>query len=278
MMRLRAAIRAAAPDIVYCTTSAAFLCAPTARLAGVRQVIGHLQEIWTRSDRLALGQLARACTRLLAISDAVAASAGARLRPRIRVVVNGLGAPDDVTKVAERSGPLNFLVASRWNAWKGHQTLLRAWDRAETDATLTVVGGPPPIGESVDVRALTQGLIRRGSVRIIGEVDDIGAFIHDADVVVVPSDSAEPFGLIAIEAFARGRPVVASAAGGLLDIVSDGRDGWLFPPQDVEALAHQIERRERAEVAAAGECGRQKYVATYTREQFAERWRRATGV
>lgn len=276
--KLRAAVQEAAPDVVYCTTSAALLCAPIARLAGVREVIGHMQEIWTQSDRLAMGQLLRACTRILAISDAVAISAGVRVRPRIDVVENGLPAPAHFTDIGDRSGPLNFLVASRWNAWKGHGTLLRAWDRASTDATLTIVGGPPPSGRSVNVRQLAGGLTRSGSVRVVGEVEDISVFIDDADVIIVPSDRPEPFGLVAVEAFARGRPVLASAAGGLLDIVTDGKDGWLFAVQDVDALAHEIECRERVEVATAGACGRQKYLSTYTQQQFVERWRRAIGV
>lgn len=275
MVRLRATVRAAAPDVVYCTTSTAFLCAPAARSAGVRRVIGHVQEIWTCSDRLVLGILARACSQLLAISGAVAESAGGRLRSRIRVVPNGVAAPGTCEPLAERTGPLNFLVASRWNAWKGHRTLLRAWDMAQTDATLTVVGGPPGIGESVDVPALRDALARPDSVRIVGEVASIGPYLGAADVVVVPSDRPEPFGLVAIEAFACGRPVLASAAGGLLDIVSDGKDGWLFPPQDAAALARAIEKRTRDEVVVAGELGREKFLETYTSKHFGERWRRA---
>ena len=64
---------------------------------------------------------------------------------------------------------------------------------------------------------------------------DPARYVDQADVVLVPSDRAEPFGLVAIEAFARGRPVVASAGGGLVDIVTDGQDGWLFEPCDVPA-------------------------------------------
>ncbi|CAN5609991.1 N/A [soil metagenome] len=63
-----------------------------------------------------------------------------------------------------------------------------------------------------------------------------------ASIAVVPSVWAEPFGLVALEAMAMGRPVVASATGGLVDIVVQDRTGLLVPPGDVDALAGAIVR------------------------------------
>ncbi|MGN6607611.1 MAG: glycosyltransferase family 4 protein [Jatrophihabitans sp.] len=273
--RLRRQLAGHRPDLVYCTTSAAFLCAAAARFAGVPDVVGHLQEIWSRSDRMALGLLARACHRLIAISGPVAASAGPALSRRARVVANGTSDPKWFPKIGERVGPLNLVVASRWNGWKGHRTLLAAWERAGIDATLTIAGGPPLSGEAVDVPAVVEGLTNRDSVRIIGEVADIGPLIDDADVVIVPSDRPEPFGLVAIEAFAHGRPVIASAAGGLVEIVGEGGGGWLFPPGDVAALARVLAGLDRNEAADAGTAARERFLQQFTREAFAARWRAA---
>lgn len=64
----------------------------------------------------------------------------------------------------------------------------------------------------------------------------------DADIVAVPSLWAEPFGLVAVEAMASGRPVCASRIGGLQDIVLDGVTGLLCDAGDTEALAHCLER------------------------------------
>lgn len=274
-VRLRRHLAATRPDLVYCTTSATFLCAPVARSMRHTRVYGHLQEIWTRSDRAVLGVLARACHRLLAISAAVADAAGETLRRRVTVVPNGTPDPGPYRPLDERSGPLRFVIASRWNGWKGHRTLLQAWEEAGLDASLTVLGGPPPSGDAVDVRALVDGMSRPASVDVVGEVDDFGAYLEGADVVLVPSDQPEPFGLVAIEAFARGRPVIASAAGGLLDIVTDGADGWLFPPGDAAALVAVLRRLDRAEVTRAGQAARGRYLASFSREQFARHWRQA---
>jgi glycosyltransferase involved in cell wall biosynthesis len=70
----------------------------------------------------------------------------------------------------------------------------------------------------------------------------VRSLYHEADVCVVPSIWEEPFGLVAVEAMASGRPVCASRAGGLPDIVVDGETGFLFDREDSEALARCLAR------------------------------------
>jgi len=70
--------------------------------------------------------------------------------------------------------------------------------------------------------------------------------------------------------------VVASAGGGLVDIVTDGQDGWLFEPCDVAGLAAVLQRLTRADVKAAGARARRTYEQRFTLERFAHRWRAAT--
>jgi glycosyltransferase involved in cell wall biosynthesis len=274
-VRLIRRIRSQRPDLVYCTTSAALLCAPAARIAGVHKVIGHFQEVWSRSDAYLLTVPARTCRRLLSISGAVADSLPRGLRARTAVVPNGTAEPPRVLPLEGRTGELQFLVASRWNGWKGHQTLLDAWDRAGAPGRLVVLGGPPRSGDWVDVHALVAGLQKPDSVSVVGEVADPSSYLEAADVVVLPSDQPEPFGLVAIEAFARARPVIASAAGGPLEIVTPGSDGWLFPPGDAESLAKVLAGLTRPEVEAAGRHARRTYQSRYTLDHFVEQWRRA---
>jgi glycosyltransferase involved in cell wall biosynthesis len=191
------------------------------------------------------------------------------------VVPNGTPEPPRVLRLDGRAGELQFLVASRWNAWKGHRTLLDAWDRAGAPGRLVVLGGPPLSGDSVDVHALVAGLEKPDSVTVVGEVADPSPFIEAADVVVLPSDQAEPFGLVAIEAFARSRPVIASAAGGPLETVTPGNDGWLFTPGDSESLAKVLAGLTRPDVEAAGRHARRTYETRYTIGRFVGDWRRA---
>ena len=96
--------------------------------------------------------------------------------------------------------------------------------------------------------AATDGLRRvvvgAGPVRVpegVGAVPDVGPYYERAAVVVVPS-RREGYGMVAREAMAHGRAVVASDVGGLRDAIEDGVDGVLVPPRDVTALRAAIER------------------------------------
>jgi glycosyltransferase involved in cell wall biosynthesis len=69
----------------------------------------------------------------------------------------------------------------------------------------------------------------------------IRALYAQADICVTPSIWAEPFGMVAVEAMASGRPVIASRVGGLQTIVTEGETGFLYDPDDVDALAAHLE-------------------------------------
>jgi glycosyltransferase involved in cell wall biosynthesis len=96
------------------------------------------------------------------------------------------------------------------------------------------------------------------------------------DVVAVPSVWNEPFGLVAIEGMALGRPVVASNLGGLSHLVSDHRDGFLVPPGDPDALACRIELlyKDRELLQAMGVRGQEKVARHYTWDEVYRRWYR----
>lgn len=71
--------------------------------------------------------------------------------------------------------------------------------------------------------------------------EDLAPLYRQADICVVPSVWQEPFGMVALEAMATGRPVCASRTGGLRDIVTHTKTGFLFEPGDAEDLAKQLE-------------------------------------
>lgn len=261
-------------DIVYCTTSACLLAAPVARLFRTKLVVGHVHEVWTSHERRLLAAPAAFCHRVIAISRPVADALPERLQERTQTVLNGIAAGVADRPGEARSGPMTYLVASRWNAWKGHATLLAAWDELD-DGRLLVLGGPPPAGAATDVPGLVRALRRPESVVLIGEVDDVAGYLQQADVVLVPSDQPEPFGLVAIEAFAQRRPVVASRAGGLIDIVTDGVDGWLFEPRDPADLARVLRSLTREQASAAGQRARSSYERRFTAQRYAQQWRAA---
>ena len=73
----------------------------------------------------------------------------------------------------------------------------------------------------------------------VGFRDDVWELLHLCDVVVMPSQ-VEPFGNVAVEAGAAGRPLVAARVGGIPEIVHDGETGVLVPPRDPHALATAV--------------------------------------
>lgn len=143
--------------------------------------------------------------------------------------------------VAERSGRPRLLVLGRLVERKGQEDAVRALT-AVPDAELVVVGGPETAELDDDpevqrLRAIAGELRVADRLVFAGSVAraDVPGWIRSADVVLaVPW--YEPFGITPLEAMACGRPVVATAVGGLVDSVVDGETGVLVPPRDPAAL------------------------------------------
>jgi glycosyltransferase involved in cell wall biosynthesis len=149
-------------------------------------------------------------------------------------------------------------VVARLEPEKGHRYLIDAWPlvvEQAPEAWLAVVG-EGSLAEPL--REQTAALPERARRQIVftGRRDDIAAVTADLSVAVLPS-LREAQGISILEAMARRRPVVASAVGGIPEVITSGVDGLLVPPADPAALARAIvelaqspERRE-----ALGEAG-----------------------
>lgn len=260
-------------DLVYCATSACLPVAPLARLVGIRRVVGHLQEPWGTRDRVGLRPLARACTALVAVSRSVLGASGLAEDPRAVVVHNGVPHRSrDLPEAPPEHGLPHYVVASRWNPHKGHGTLLKAWDQAGCPGELVILGAVPAAGVGVDVAALVQRHVSRPeTVVVVGEVDDSTPYLQAADAVVLPTDTLEGFGLVTVEAFSEGRPVIASRSGGPEEVISDGETGWLFDCQDVDALAALFSSLDVSTLAAAGTRAQKVYQDEFTPERMRRR-------
>jgi glycosyltransferase involved in cell wall biosynthesis len=107
-----------------------------------------------------------------------------------------------------------------------------------------IVGAPVQTAQSQQyyrrLQALTESLDLASTVVFTGFRSDIVRLMSAMDVVVLSSSTPEPFGRVVIEGMAAGRPVVATAAGGVLDIIQDGIDGRLVPIGDADAMSQAI--------------------------------------
>lgn len=115
-----------------------------------------------------------------------------------------------------------------------------------SDVRLVIVGGasgPEGRRELAGVRSLVERLGMGSRVTFVEPLPHhlLSTYFRAADVVVVPSRS-ESFGLVALEAAASGRPVVASAVGGLLSLIDDAATGYLVTDREVNSFAHALRR------------------------------------
>jgi len=205
------------------------------------------------ADRLSERDQVRRSDALLACSQAVLAWAG-QLWPIDRVpraVLHNAIDVDSVRSLARTlpspvgAGSGLIVFAGRLEERKGPHVLvaaMRAVWRDHPEATLALVGREQPLRKrpmSDHLRALAGR--DAGKLVFLGDQPPERLFplIAAADVVAVPS-FWEAFGIVALEAMALGRPVVASAGSGFSEFIRDGRDGLLVAPGDVDALAQGL--------------------------------------
>ena len=170
-----------------------------------------------------------------------------------------LGAPDG----------LLALFVGTLSERKGADVFAAGIDLAAPAGWSGVMVGEGPLHDSIAAR--------HPSVRLIAPAapEDVAAWMRTADVVVVPS-RREPLGLAAVEALACATPVIASAVGGLKEVVHDGENGLLITPNDPAALAAALGRLQdaalRARLGAAGPASVAGHDVRAAAAQMAEVW------
>jgi phosphatidylinositol alpha-mannosyltransferase len=175
----------------------------------------------------------------LAVSEAAAWTGRRFYGGHYRIVPNGVALPDGGVPhppVARLGEPLRIAFVGQAVERKGLPVLLRAFEglRTQVPAELTIVGST-----TEEIAPLVQD---GDGITALGRVDDDArhAALVGADLLCAPSLGGESFGMVLTEAFAAGRPVVASDIAGYRDVVSDGRDGILFPRGDATRLAETL--------------------------------------
>ncbi len=278
--------RARKAALVYTNSPKAFLIGATAAALARRPVIWHLRDIldqshFSRSNLRLMTLTANArVSRVIANSHATAdafVAAGGR-RDLVRVVHNGidpavfdrvdptarltvrraLGIPDDA-----------FVVGSfsRLHPWKGQRVLLDALETLP-DVHALIVGGALFSGEADYEKELrhraTQPTLA-GRVHLLGARDDIPALMSACDLIAHTSTLPEPFGRVLVEALIARKPLVASDAGGVREVVQHMQTALLVQPGNSAALASAITRLRRepklaVSLASAG--------SSHVRERF----------
>ena len=179
--------------------------------------------------------------------------------------------PDGAPRPYE-GGEARLLCVGRLIPIKGHIVLLRAFAearRAVPSLRLDIAGRGPL---EPALRALAKELGVEDGVRFLGYVAPVQRAIEDAAIVVVPS-MGEGFGMVALEAMERARPVIAAEIGGLGELVEDGVTGLLVPAGDAEPLTRAIVRLggNLSLAAEMGAAGRRRALEQFLQERCTDR-------
>jgi glycosyltransferase involved in cell wall biosynthesis len=133
-----------------------------------------------------------------------------------------------------------LVFAGRLSAEKGVDVLIRAMSMAGTDARLDIAGDGP---ERAKLEALAGRHSMGSRITFHGRLAkaELANLVNRSTASVVPSRWHENQPMTVLESFAAGVPVITTSLGGLPEIVRDGVDGWIIPPEDPVALAHAID-------------------------------------
>ena len=163
---------------------------------------------------------------------------------RIRLIPRGV----DLTRFSyhpprrNQEGEFTVGIIGRITPLKGHIDFIRAISRLVRTfpkIRAVIVGEAPP--EKARYKQELELLVKRlglhQTIQWIGTSYDIPKVLSGMDLLVLASRTPEAFGRVIIEAGASGVPVVATRVGGVIDILSDGKEGLLVPPEDPLALS-----------------------------------------
>jgi glycosyltransferase involved in cell wall biosynthesis len=271
-------------DVLYaCTLSSFPYCLLAGRLARVPQVV-HVYSSYGEGAAYRKHLLARARHVIAPSADSLAlarqALGGFAPGTRARVVYNGMDlgriaseaaapAPDGFGRGAEpRVGMVGNLDARKNPALLVEA--LAAVRAAVPDVRCLLVGAFRDPGYEADVRARVAALGLGSAVDVTGFLPNPFPVVRALDVLAHPA-RRDPFPLALLEGMALARPIVASAVGGIPEMIEDGVSGVLVPSDDAAALAAAVIGllRDPARRARLGAAARERLATRFSRESFA---------
>ncbi len=261
--RLRAAIRQIAPDILHTNGFKMHIAGALARPAE-STLIWHVRDyVSTRPVMSRVLPMLRArCALAIANSRSVAADV-AKCCPglEVRTAYDALdlnefsaaGTSLDLDTLAHLppapDGTIRIGMLATMAKWKGQEVFLEALARLSSESRVRgyIIGGAlyETDGSQYSVDYLRRASVKlgvAGRVGFTGFVNDPAAAMRALDIVVHASTRPEPFGLTIAEAMACEKPLISTAYGGASELVTDGVNSLIVPPNDAARLAESIDR------------------------------------
>jgi glycosyltransferase involved in cell wall biosynthesis len=246
-------------DLIYANTQKALVVGALASFISRRPLVYHLHDIlspahFSQTNRLIAVNLANKFASLviansLVSKDAFIAAGG---NPKVtEVVYNGFDSqvyqiPQfEVNKLRENLEITDKFVVghfSRLSPWKGQHILIDALVKSPPQVIILLVGDAL-FGEKDYVDKLHQQVSQLGlenRVKFLGFRHDIPQLMAACNLITHTSTAPEPFGRVIVEAMLSGKPVIAAKAGGAVELIEPGIDGFLVTPGEAEELAEVI--------------------------------------
>lgn len=218
---------------------------------------------------------------IVAVSAAVASEIRRVVQEdRVMVIHNGIE-PTPTTRTREEmremlnlNDALVGIIVARIDHLKGHDTLLRACHILHlkgTQLTVLIVGDG---AERANREALSQELgLPTEQIRFLGFRSDVPDLLVASDIFLLPS-LTEGLPLSVLEAMSAGLPVIATRVGGVPEVLSEGREGFLVEPNRPDQLAEAIERltQDPSLRATLGENGRKRSALEFSFDTMLKRY------
>ncbi len=185
---------------------------------------------------------------------------------------------EGIKRAKRKDGSFVVVILGRLTPLKGHPYFLQAMARVMRQVPhvkIWVIGDAPQkkpeYRDELEKQAARLGL--RNNIEFMGNRSDIPQLLAQADALCFASTEPESFGRAIVEAQAMHVPVVATKVGGVLDIIEDGRTGYLVLPKDAGAMADKVLHiyQHPKEAKRMADAAYRKVREQYTVEQMAER-------
>jgi glycosyltransferase involved in cell wall biosynthesis len=270
-------LRSQPPDLIHTNGIKAHLVGGICGRILRCPVVWHMRDLVPEGRLLRLFRAAAAAVphRIIGVSHAVTAqfqhSPAAR---RVQAVHDAVdlqqyraerGAAEVRAELGFGTDTTLLAMVAHFTEWKGHRVFLDIVARLARQGLPVggvIIGGSIYRSEGhqayeTEVRDYCRSLELGERVRFTGYQERVADYLGAADMLIHPPTRPEPFGLAVIEAMALGKPVVAAAAGGVLEIVENGVTGLLAPPGDAAAFAEAArallcDPARRSQMARAG--------------------------
>lgn len=262
-------------DLIYANTQKAMVVGAIVSFLTRKPLVYHLRDIlspehFSRINRRLAVLLANSFASLIIANSQATKNAFVEAGGKeqlVQVVYNGFSLTqyqDKSSNLAQLKQQLNleqrYIVGhfSRLSPWKGQHILIEALTHCPQATAILV--GDALFGEYQYVEQLHQQVKQLGlgdRVRFLGFRGDIPQLMSMCDLVVHTSTAPEPFGRVIVEAMLCGKPIIAAAAGGAVELIDRERTGWLTTPGDVQELADTINqcRQQIEETKAIAQAG-----------------------